>query len=281
MKTKIIVEKKNIKRNYKVLIQNLCLYLVGSLFLLFFACNSKTQTKNPKITEKIKREILLDSSTGLKTVVFYYPNGKKEFECNLLDGKRNGPIIRYFQNGEINFSGNFRQGKKDSIWTKFDSLGNIVIKENWINDHLYGRRFYTNSFEYGFEFYNSDGDLISYAIFNKNKQIKKHEGTPFYIIYNKNIVNSKSPFEIFIVLTLPIFDRFRIDLYEVSHGNKEHKLQTFEMDSFKELDLGDVAFFEKVYLEKGNYQWRLKGSLKMLHSKTFFEYNQMLNVTVE
>jgi hypothetical protein len=58
----------------------------------------------------------------------YYINGQKSVEKHYdLNGNLHGSYIMYDERGKIEVIGFYKNGIQDSIWTQYDSLGNVTL----------------------------------------------------------------------------------------------------------------------------------------------------------
>jgi antitoxin component YwqK of YwqJK toxin-antitoxin module len=69
-----------------------------------------------------------------KKITTYFDNSKqiKEYECNLIDGKKNGYEYWYFPNGNPKWEIPFIEGQKDGIEYEYDTDG-IKYECKWAN----------------------------------------------------------------------------------------------------------------------------------------------------
>jgi len=66
----------------------------------------------------------------------FYPNGLAWSELHFDKGLRHGPNIAYSEDGKMRYSGFYKNDVKDSTWTYYDSLGVVVKKIVFKNDHF-------------------------------------------------------------------------------------------------------------------------------------------------
>ncbi len=66
----------------------------------------------------------------------FYPNGEAWSEMHYDKGLKQGPNIAYYENGKIRFSGFYKNDKQDSVWSYYDSLGNLAKKVVFKNDRI-------------------------------------------------------------------------------------------------------------------------------------------------
>ena len=122
--------------------------------------------------------------------VFYYENGNKSSEGNIVKGKPDGYWRSYYEDGTIKNEGNrknyqldsgwkffdnkgrlgrvirYREGRKNGFITIFDSLGRVVSNENFVNDTKVGNSFlyYVNGkVKQVIPYKNGKADGISYC----------------------------------------------------------------------------------------------------------------------
>lgn len=66
----------------------------------------------------------------------FYPNGLAWSEMHYDKGLRHGPNTTYYENGKMRFSGFYKQDAKDSVWTYYDSIGNMAEKVLFKDDRM-------------------------------------------------------------------------------------------------------------------------------------------------
>jgi len=66
----------------------------------------------------------------------FYPNGIAWSEMHYDKGLRHGPNNTYYENGKMRFSGFYKQDAKDSVWTYYDSIGNMAEKILFKDDRM-------------------------------------------------------------------------------------------------------------------------------------------------
>ena len=121
--------------------------------------------------------------------IFYYDNGNKSSEGNMVNGKPDGYWKSYYQNGVLKNEGNRKKFQLDSVWkfyndqgkitksityaegkksgylTTYDTAGLIISEENYINDIKQGTtiNFYkSGKTKQTIPFKNGKADGISY-----------------------------------------------------------------------------------------------------------------------
>ncbi len=70
--------------------------------------------------------------------ITYYNNGKKKLENNFVDGEADGYEKGYFYNGKLNYEGWIVKGEKQQHIVYYNYFGDIVQKNNYLNDELDG-----------------------------------------------------------------------------------------------------------------------------------------------
>ena len=68
--------------------------------------------------------------------ILYYPNGQIHQINQTKEDKLNGVLVNYYPNGKMEFEDNYILGKKNGDFSEWDSLGNLITKEIYINDSL-------------------------------------------------------------------------------------------------------------------------------------------------
>ncbi len=108
----------------------------------------------------------------------FFPNGALEFYTEFFNGKRFGKEIRYYLNGKLMREGWHQNDQKDSIWTWYDSLGNIQRKNNWRNGVLTGEQieYYSNRKIKLCEFYDPHGKISFKEIYDLDGKLLNREG---------------------------------------------------------------------------------------------------------
>jgi antitoxin component YwqK of YwqJK toxin-antitoxin module len=66
----------------------------------------------------------------------FYPNGLAWSEMHYDKGLRHGPNTTYYENGKMRFSGFYKLDVKDSVWTYYDSIGNMAEKILFKDDRM-------------------------------------------------------------------------------------------------------------------------------------------------
>lgn len=69
----------------------------------------------------------------------FYPNGTQWSEMHYDKGLRQGPNIAYFEDGKVRFSGFYKNDKQDSVWSYYDSIGNLAERVLFKNDRVIKR----------------------------------------------------------------------------------------------------------------------------------------------
>jgi antitoxin component YwqK of YwqJK toxin-antitoxin module len=78
--------------------------------------------------------------------IFYYPNGAKSSEGNLLNGKPDGIWKAYHENGILKSEGNRVNGKLEGAWSFFNEDGSPAAIYNYVGGTKNGiqKEFYSN-----------------------------------------------------------------------------------------------------------------------------------------
>ncbi|MFI5142163.1 MAG: toxin-antitoxin system YwqK family antitoxin [Bacteroidia bacterium] len=66
--------------------------------------------------------------------VSFYGTGTPWSEQSYDRGKRHGPNIVYYQNSKVRYKGFFKKDNRDSVWTFYDSLGELMRTLVYKND---------------------------------------------------------------------------------------------------------------------------------------------------
>jgi antitoxin component YwqK of YwqJK toxin-antitoxin module len=66
----------------------------------------------------------------------FYPSGLLWSEMHYEKGLRSGPNVTYYENGKKRYEGFYKLDLRDSVWTYFDSTGNVQEKFLFRNDDL-------------------------------------------------------------------------------------------------------------------------------------------------
>ena len=66
----------------------------------------------------------------------FYPTGIAWSEMHYDKGLRHGPNITYYETGKIRYSGFYKNDGKDSIWSYYDTLGQIAEKVLFKDDKM-------------------------------------------------------------------------------------------------------------------------------------------------
>ena len=78
--------------------------------------------------------------------IFYYPNGKKSSEGNLVNGKPDGIWKSYYENGNLKSEGNRVGGKLEGLWKFYNEDGTLSAEYNYAGGNKNGsqKEFYVN-----------------------------------------------------------------------------------------------------------------------------------------
>ena len=152
----------------------------------------------------VKGMLEKDLKTGVWTK--YHPNGKVGVIEEYIDGKLNGQVIEYFDDGalaaekeyknglrngiwkqyyyKIWIDGKYKNDKKDSIWSYYDTIGNLTAKGSYLDDlkngswiyyynnHKESEGSYINDVENGeWKIFDSVGIVIAKGMINKGEEV--------------------------------------------------------------------------------------------------------------
>ena len=77
---------------------------------------------------------------GCKEIKYeYFPNGNIEREIEMIDGKRNGKIIKYYETGKIKSIFNWKNDTIEGDAITYDTNGIVESKSQWKSDKLEGK----------------------------------------------------------------------------------------------------------------------------------------------
>ncbi|PBQ31944.1 hypothetical protein CNR22_09235 [Sphingobacteriaceae bacterium] len=121
----------------------------------------------------------MEMPTGDKTVICYYPNGKKSFEANYTNGDLNGKRILYHSNGKLMEDTEFYFDVQNGVSKEYYSNGNLRILQNYSYNRLEGKsenyyengtlrseQNYKNGVEHGwFKYYDANGKLVKSVLY--------------------------------------------------------------------------------------------------------------------
>lgn len=66
----------------------------------------------------------------------FYPNGLLWSEMHYDKGLREGPNTTYFIDGKVRYSGYYKGDRKDSVWSFYDSIGQLAEKVIYKKDKI-------------------------------------------------------------------------------------------------------------------------------------------------
>ena len=65
----------------------------------------------------------------------YFPDGRLETECPLINGMRHGTFVRYYKNGRLAIESNYRKGTHEGSWKEWYENGQLAE----VGRHVKGR----------------------------------------------------------------------------------------------------------------------------------------------
>ncbi|MBA3679880.1 MAG: hypothetical protein H0W73_01640 [Bacteroidetes bacterium] len=68
--------------------------------------------------------------------VSFYPTGIPWSELHFDKGLRHGINVSYYENGKIRYTGIYKNDVRDSVWSYYDSIGNIAEKVLFKDDKM-------------------------------------------------------------------------------------------------------------------------------------------------
>jgi antitoxin component YwqK of YwqJK toxin-antitoxin module len=134
--------------------------------LLFLGCSKNKKeiviTYDDGNPQKIEYCHYQGNKRVVERVVYYYDNGKKESEFELLDGKKSGKQVFYFINGGEKLVERYENGKLNGKSVQYYVSGEISYEASWKNNLPHGEWIY----------YNDNGEVKSKQTFENGKLIK-------------------------------------------------------------------------------------------------------------
>ena len=109
---------------------------------------------------------------------FFYPNGKKSSEGEMVNGKPDGYWKSYNEEGNLVSEGNRKNFELDSTWFFYNSKGEKILEINYLEGRKNGRRIQYFDKYYIVEQWGADtltGNIISYFLDDKIKKITPTE----------------------------------------------------------------------------------------------------------
>ena len=159
--------------------KNLLLFAVlVSLPLLLWGCGEKAKLESVNHDELEERRgiaYLKDSETPYTGKVFTLrKNGKKWWEKNYKDGKRDGLVVEWHENGKKRMEKNWKDGKRNGLQEQWYENGQKMHESNFKDGetdglvvfwHANGQKQreanYKDGVEISAKFWNNKGELIS------------------------------------------------------------------------------------------------------------------------
>jgi len=141
---------------------------------------------------ELKYEGSFDDGIEVGLFKYYYKSGNLEKELFYIESGLRARVRIYYSNKNIKTMGEYCLKKRCGTWEYFDDLGNIILKENYIDDVLNGSYFlYLNgklSDVYNYKDGKKNGLAKSFFLSGKIKNIKNYKNDKLdgkYEIYNE------------------------------------------------------------------------------------------------
>ena len=121
------------------------------------------------------------------------------FECEYLNGEKNGKGKEYNSNGHLIFEGEYLNNKKNGNGKEYDSEGNLIFEGQYLYDHKrFGKEFNNGHLKYEGEYlydkkwngkiYDIKGNI--YEIINGNGKVKEYdENNSELILFDGKYIN--------------------------------------------------------------------------------------------
>ena len=90
---------------------------------------------------ELKYEGSFDDGTEVGLFKYYYKSGNLEKELFYIESGVRALVRIYYSNKNIKTMGEYCLKKRCGTWEYFDDLGNIILKENYMDDILNGPYF--------------------------------------------------------------------------------------------------------------------------------------------
>lgn len=105
--------------------------------------------------------------------IFYYPNGEKSSEGNMVNGQPDGWWKSYNEKGILISEGNRHNTQLDSTWTFYNEQGAVTMKVTYKNGIKHGPRTQFLSDEYTIENWDADTLLSPVKTFTNDGRLKR------------------------------------------------------------------------------------------------------------
>lgn len=232
------------------------------LILSFFCfCTEKQQPQSRIEYEKVK------SDTNVAYIKrTYNRNNKLTVEEYLgADSANNGFYRSYYRSSLIKVKGNYRKGLKDGIWYKYDTLGKIMTKQNWLQGKQFGEQFFYGK-DGGIEEYyftNLEGKAVYHAKF-KDRKIIQSQGAPFYLAYTSDTIKCNDRYELLIFFGIPPGTNYNMSVkeYLIPERRITSEKKYDSMDGIEDVVWGKRIVISEVYKQKSTYEWDIKFAIK-------------------
>ena len=86
-------------------------------------------------SQNMSTKLILKDGRQIKivvgTIIEYYKNGKKKYEGESRENKRNGQGIFYYKNGNKHYEGEWKDDKRNGQGIFYDENGNKLLEGEW------------------------------------------------------------------------------------------------------------------------------------------------------
>ena len=135
-----------------------------------------------------KSNIIYELKNGQGIVKEYYFNNKIKYECEFIDGEKNGKGKEYYINDKLEYIGEYKNDKRHGKGKEYDFNGNLIFEGEFLYNNKYiGKEYINNRIEYEGEYlfnkkwngkgYDENGNII-YELNNGTGAVK-------YYAYNR------------------------------------------------------------------------------------------------
>lgn len=103
--------------------------------------------------------------------VLTYPDGTKQHEGRVVDGKQEGVHLWWHSNGKLMLEAGYSKGEPHGVWKRYDEEGNFVSEESFVHGKREGRYiFVQEAFDTNEDpIYDSLGNIVNTKIFRKHE----------------------------------------------------------------------------------------------------------------
>jgi antitoxin component YwqK of YwqJK toxin-antitoxin module len=71
--------------------------------------------------------------------VVHHENGEIKYKVPIVNGKREGILMKYKENGELELKSKWENGIKEGFAIQYFDNGNVMVSENFLNGQLHGK----------------------------------------------------------------------------------------------------------------------------------------------